>query len=347
MQADSILFDFHGVLVRVTSADGDALRFVQSDFSSFPSQAAGEPAVEIKLYRGDPPWERIPDGAPAVVHTKDAVVYKHEKKLFYDSFGRALVIYDPKKNRAEIHTPDLDLLFEKAYLMIVSRVGELLDRRGIHRIHAMGVVYKGRAVICLLPMGGGKTTLTLSLLEKDDFELLSEEIPLVIRDGTLRPMPIRMGITEGTKTSIPDEFLKPFRRTHYGPKVLIDARYFEDRIATSAVPGILFIGRRIHSSRPAIERISKRKAFRALLSACVMGVGLPQLLEYLLRFDWSDLFRQAPIHWSRLIASLALLRRSDTYLLSLGTDIEANATLVESFIREKYSSRPDGQEGER
>lgn len=333
---NALNFTFHGAKIRVESEDEPALRFVESDFSLFLAATdAGAPDVTIRLHYSEPPWDSISE-RKRIWRTKDADVYRIGGVLHYDSRREVLVTYDPHSRHAEIHTLDRDLLYEKAYLMIVTRAGALLDAKGIHRIHAMGVAHEGHAALCLMNMGGGKTTLALSLMERDDFQLLSEEIPLVTRRGALLPMPIRIGVLPDFPLKIPASFQKPFQRRQYGPKTLIDARFFKDRIAAETLPGVLFIGRRTERPQPRIVPISRVRAFRTLFDLCVAGSGLPQLLEYVIRFDFSDPFRQVPIHWSRLLASFRLIRESDTYELLLGTDIDRNADEVAQFMRARY-----------
>lgn len=327
-------FTFHGARIRVESKDEEAIRFVESDFSQFLAPGTG-PDVTVRLHYSEPPWDLIA-GRKRVWRTKDADVYRIGGVLYYDSRREVLVMYDPQSGLAEIHTRDRDLLYEKAYLMIVTRAGALLDAKGIHRIHAMGVAHEGRAALCLMNMGGGKTTLALSLMERDDFQLLSEEIPLVTRRGSLLPMPIRIGVLPDFPLEIPASFTKPFQRRRYGPKTLIDTRYFKGRIASETRPGVLFVGKRTEQQKPRIIPVSRLKAFRTLFQLCVAGSGLPQLLEYVIRFDLGDPFRQIPIHWSRLMASIRLIRSSETYELLLGTDIDRNADEVAKFLRARY-----------
>jgi hypothetical protein len=338
MLYEPLYFDFHGILLKAVSNDKESLSFIESDFSYFrvyPPEGKKTQHITLSVFFSQPPYDTIPEGTVATYHTKDAVVYKHGCIKYFDSFGKALVIFDHSHESAEIYSLDRDLLYEKSYLMIMTCVGKLLDQKKLHRIHAMGVVYEGKAILCLLPMGGGKTTLTLSLLESTAFSLLSEEVPLVSSKGLLYPFPIRMGVTEGTPLSIQQEFLKPFKRTHYQNKILIDMRYFKDRVASVAEPGFIFVGRRIYSAKPRIKKISRSKAFLALFRLCVMGLGLPQLLEYLLHFDFLDMVRQFPIFFSRVLASLSLLRQSKTYELHLGYDRAANAAFLADFVSRK------------
>ena len=322
---------FHGVPASVRSSDPECLTLVEADFSLFLTAAppAGEAvALEVQLVVGQPPYERIPEGTPPLVRTKDAVVYQHRGVRYYDSGGKALVIYDMRRRHAEAHSLDRDLLREKCYLLVMTRVGEELDRRGLHRIHAMGVVHGGHAVLCLMPSGAGKTTLALSLLERRDFSLLSEEVPLVSRGGRLHAFPIRIGVVEGTPLAVPSHFLHRFRRSRLGPKVLIDTRYYADRIADVAEPGMVLVGRRVGPGEAGIAPLSRLRGLAALMRFCVAGSGLPELLEYLLRLDLGCVGRRLLILWSRFLASVALVRRSAVYEIRLGPDREVNAALV-------------------
>jgi len=329
-------FDFHGTRLIVTTEDAACAAFVASDFSRFrvsPSSAVDPIRVDVSVC--EPPYDRIPTGARVRFRTKDALVYESGNRRFLDSDRSLLVIQDFALDRAELFGLDRERLCEKTYLMIMSRLAERLDRQGLHRIHAMGVVYRDRAVLCVLPMGGGKTTLTLGLLEQPGFSLLSDEAPLVGRDGRLHPFPIRLGVCEGTPLRVPDEFLKPACRSRHGPKVLIDAAYFADRLGQAAEPGILFVGRRTQSRDSQIAPLSFSAGGRALWESAVLGRGLPQLLEYIWRLDPRALWAQLVIHFSRARACYRLLRQCERYELRLGCEPAANARTVARFIAER------------
>jgi len=339
MSDEILFFNFHGIIVKVFTNDKESAKFIETDFSYFyvnSNRRTQAPDISLSVFLSPPPYEKIPEGTLAAYHTKDAAVYKKGEMTYYDYSGEALVIYDNRHCSAEIYSLNRDFLYEKTYLMVMSRVGVELDRKKLHRIHAMGVVFQGKTILCLLPMGGGKTTLTLSLLEEKAFSLLSEEVPLVSSEGRLYPMPVRMGVIAGTPLSIPETFLKPFRRKHYKPKTLIDIKYFKDQIASVAEPGFIFVGKRIHSARPKIIKISRLKAFGPIFRLCVLGMGLPQLLEYVLRFDLLDMLGRISIFSSRLSACLVLLRHSKTYELHLSYDRSANAAFVYEFVSQNH-----------
>lgn len=330
-EQQSTSLNFHGVGVLVTSDDKACGSSVAADFSYFIADPPHEPAVTISLSLTKPPYDRIPATARLRRVTKDAKVYEAGGVRYLDSFGDALVIWALSGENVEIYSADRQLLREKAYLMIISRVGYLLDCRGMHRIHAMGVALEGRAVVCAMTMGGGKSTLTLSLMEHPGFLLLSDEVPLVSRSGQLRALPIRLGVREDAKPPIPDTYLSRFVRTRYPPKILIDASYFGDRVATTVEPGIFFVGRREGSPKPSARPVGPIAAFGVLFEMCVLARGVPELLEYVLRAQPRALARHAMIVLSRSLACLALLRRSRCYVLDLSNDPGANARFVAGF----------------
>jgi hypothetical protein len=348
MYNETLFFNFHGVLTKVIVNDKESTTFINTDFSYFiikSTEHLPEPDFIIRVLLGRPPFEIIPEYALASFNTKDAVIYRRGKLTYYDYFGEALVVYDDVRQSAEIYSTNRDFLYEKTYLMIMSRIGLALDKRKLHRVHAMGMACAGKGILCLLPMGGGKTTLALSLLKHESFSLLSEEIPLVSAKGRLHPMPIRMGVRVGTALDIPNKYLKPFNRSHYEPKVLIDTAYFHDQIASIAEPGFVFLGRRRNSARPKIVRTSRLKTFNALFRSCVMGVGVPQLLEYVLRFDLPSLFGSLEIFVSRIRASLALCFRSETYEIYLSRNLSANADFLYDFVLKKLGNKRAEMDG--
>ncbi len=327
----TVALNFHGVRVTVISDDTESTACIKTDFSCFldnDNNAATGPVITILVHLKAPPDTFIPTARRPWIKTKDAAVYSWQGKRVLDSGGKVLVALQFEPDQATIYSLDRNLIREKVYLVIMSRIGEWLDRRGLHRIHAMGVSREGRAVICALQEGGGKTTLTLGLMSCPEFSLLSDEVPLVSRQGRLLGLPVRLGVREDAELSIPARFLSKFRRTRHEPKTLIDARYFGDRITVEAEPGILLIGCRIDAEKPSIKPVGFPAAFAALWQLCVLGRGVPQLLEYVIRIRPGALLSQLVTLASRTLACVALARRSDCYTIGLGRDREANAKLV-------------------
>lgn len=330
------VLSFRGLEIAISSDDEVIAAEVASDFSFMLTDAPSCPTVKITLFLADPPDDRIPGSAHRVRETKDATVFEDAGVRYLDSDGQALVVWRFADECIEIYSAARKVLREKSYLMIMSRLGYYLDRAGMHRIHAMSVAFRGRAVVCAMAMGGGKTTLTLGLMEQPEFQLLSDEVPLVTKSGRLVGFPIRLGVREDAKLSVPDQFVSRFTRSRYPPKLLIDANYFRDRIAVEACAGIFFVGNRTGSLMPEIHTISKFRAFRVLLDMCVLARGVPELLEYVLRTQPRALFRQGMIYFSRLRACVTLVRRSDCYALELSNDPNLNTQYVAAFVAKQF-----------
>jgi hypothetical protein len=327
--SDALRLDVHGIRVEVRADDPDLLGAVTADFSLLAAAAPAEPPhLRLDLFGGPPPPGALPSGARRVFRTKDAVVCRAGAVQAYVSPGRSLVVHDFARERGRLFGPDRDLLLEKTYLLLMSRLGALLDDRGLHRVHAMGVVVGGRAVLCLLPMGGGKTTLALSLMEAPGVTLLSEEVPLVSHDGRLHAFPIRLGLAGPPPANVPPELVRPFRRSRHGPKTLVDARLFAGRIAPSADPGLLLVGRRNARPGPAARPLATAAAMRALVPSCLLGRQLPELREYAVPLRAGPAWRAAAALGGRARACRALAVRSRAYDLELGSDRSANAALV-------------------
>ncbi|MFN0151716.1 MAG: hypothetical protein ACKVU1_13530 [bacterium] len=343
-------FDFHGVTVEVASRDAEALRFLRANFSlqEVEDAAAGEPRADVTLVvepESAGRFDVAPRGHRRLFRTKDAVVTRRAGAQLFESAGRAAVLYDFRIERGVVYGPDRDLALEKCYLLITSRVGALLDRRGLHRVHAMGVAVGDAALLCAFPMGGGKTTLALDMLLRDAgvggasdatrprTALLSDDCPLVDFAGCAHPFAVRIGVNPGGEPAeIPDAMRLAFPRSRHGPKTLLDARYFADRIAPRSRVRVFAYGRRADRAAPVAHRRSRLAGLRVLWSAGVLGAGLPELLEYTVPCSIGGALELVRVRLSRLRAMLALARGAAIYELVLGTDRTANAALVRGLL---------------
>lgn len=327
-----MFLDVYGVSVSVECDSDDILEAAARDFSFFRvASLDGAPSISISCHLSKPPYDDLPQGAQVMVQP-GFVAYKSGSERVVDYCGAAASRFDFDTESGDLWSADFDLLWEKLYLLIHSRVGELLDKRGLHRVHALGLSASGKAAICLLPSGGGKTTLGLSSLGIRGVKLISDDTPLVSRDGRVLPFPLRIGI--GKKPEGVDErFLRRFKRREHGDKWLIDVEAFDGRIETSEVwPGAIVIGRRMLGRQSAIARLSKRDAAPELFRSAVAGLGLPQLVEYFLRAELADVPNKARIAASRSAACAALLARSNVWRFDMGRDLAANEATFKAFL---------------
>jgi len=310
--------------LQIECQDQDILDNTRRDFSYFLKDVQSAADIKISVYLEEPPFEKVP-ALKASLHNPDSTAYDDGRIRYVDHQARALTIYDYNNEEGRVYAQDRGLLHELTYLLILSRVGELLDKKGIHRIHCLGVSIGEKGVLCLLPQGAGKTTLALELLKNEGVKLLSDDTVLMNRKGELLAFPLRIGVSADFSLDIPSQYLRSFQRRKYGKKTLIDIDYFRDKIAPSAKPFIILIGQRVFSDEAEIIKISKLKAIGPLFRDAVIG----------LRFDFKDIFSKISIGFSRLLAGLKLLLHSKTYRFLIGRDQGKNVEVLCRFLKNK------------
>lgn len=283
--------------------------------------------VEVELVLGMPDYEGLPV-CDAAVYTPRNVVYCHQGTRVIDFGGRGLGTYDAQRGRFQILSEDPHLVYEAAYLFLLSQIGQALDGRGLHRLHALAMSYRGRSILVLLPMGGGKSTLGCSLLKQSEISILSDDSPFIDRLGNALAFPLRLGMLEGCEHEVPKEHRRFIHRMEFGPKHLVNYSYFADRVVDRAKPGLLLLGRRTLARKGRVEEATYATAMRAMVPNMIVGLGLFQGLEYLLERSPREIAGKAGLGWSRLRNAHTLVRASETFLFHLGRDLEGNAQIV-------------------
>ena len=327
-------FDVYGFRFRIlANVATPATEGLANDFAYFHRETVNQP-MEIALYLQDPPYDEVPTRA-ASVYTPRNVSFLEGSCMYVDYSGRALAIYDWDHHTFRVYSRDSDLLYEATYLFLLSRIGEFLDALHLHRIHAMALSYHGRAVLAILPMGGGKSTLTADLLKVPEFDFLSDDSPFIASDGSLHAFPLRLGLPLGGEKEVPPEFHRTINRMEFGQKVLVNYDFFSHRITPRAEPGIVFIGYRSLALDCRIEPASIGESYRSMIADCAVGLGLFQGLEFVLRSSPWELAGKARTGWSRLSNARKLFRRSEVYRLILGRSLAENARVVTDFVQSR------------
>jgi hypothetical protein len=224
-----------------------------------------------------------------------------------------------------------DLLYEAAYLFLLSHVSEFLDGRRLHRVHALAMSLNGRAIMVLLPMGGGKSTLGSGLMRFPELGFLSDDSPLIDGAGGVHAFPLRMGLLPGDEAEVPAEYRRTFQRMEFGPKVAVHYGFFAPRVVPGADPGLVLLGRRSLSTGCAIEPASSAAGMRAMLANCVVGLGLFQGMEFVFNDGLWRMMGKAGTATSRARSAFALVRRSKVAYVTLGRDLERNARTVRDY----------------
>ena len=343
-----IHFDFYGVTVAVESDKAALIDDIRRDFSYFSVTGCSGPAniaIEVRhAPAGDLP---IPEQI-ASIYKYNCVCFDVGQVRYMDYSGRARCAHLRRENRVVIHAEDGTFMHELCYMIIHSLVGEQLDGRGLHRVHGLGFSFCGQGVLCLMPSGAGKTTLALHLMNESRARLISEDTPLADRHGQLHPFPLRLGVCAHNTIDIPQEYVRYFERTLSAPKYLIDIEYFKDHLATFPCRvRYIFKGERISSDRCEIRRFSKFGILRLLVAEGVIGMNVPQYLEFLLRFRIRDMIRVMKTIFKRSKAVLKLLRGSEVYEIILGHDREKNTRMLIDFLARKTDADGNVDQTER
>ncbi|HBB68269.1 MAG: hypothetical protein A2X28_03025 [Elusimicrobia bacterium GWA2_56_46] len=322
-------FDFHGCGLEFRSEDPELVAWLSSDFSAFASTRAAAPLITVTALRRDP---ALQEPLPAILKTKKLHILAApagRRRVWYPE--GALCEYDYRAGAGLVMSRDTDLLRELSYLLILSRVGEALDLRGLHRLHAGALAYRGKALIFCGRQGAGKTTLLLELLRDKDFFLLSDDTPLISGDGGVHPFPARIGLGEDNPHLPRLGRLRGFRRRHYPPKRLLDISGCGITVSGPTPPALIF--RLERGGQPRFLRPGPLAGALEGAKSLVAGAGTPQMAEYFLRASPEDLARKVKIAASRVSAARSLFAKTPFWIFRRGPDPASNAAAFKEFLR--------------
>lgn len=315
----------YGLGVSATGAWPEVLRALELDFAWFRTPSLnGGPVATVVVEQREPDWERYAAAEPAFVTPRN-VVLQDAGRTVIDYFGRALSVYEPAEQRTTIQGTDATLVHEAAYHFVVSRIGEHLDRAGLVRLHALGLVGRQGGVAVMLPSGGGKSTLGLRALREPGVRMLSDDSPLLDRRGRMHPFPLRIGVNATDAARLPEGHVRRIDRMEFHPKLALELSAFRDRIEDEPQPlRHLVIGHRTLAGTARLEPLGRMAAVAPLIRESVVGVGLYQGMEFVLQRGARDVLVQAGPGFVRSRGCAAALARAKVWRLTTGRDHDAN-----------------------
>jgi len=325
-------FDFFGLRLAVEGWS-QVVEAVGLDFAWFAESPTARPDVRVVVSRGAPRLDRFGEVAASFVTTRNAV-YQLPGRTLVDYFGRALVIVDRQRGEVSVEGDEQALVHEAVYLYVLSRAGEHLDERGYLRLHALALSGARGAVALLLPAGGGKSTLALRALQADGVRLISDDTPVVDRRACVHAFPLRLGVNSAVAADLPSEQVRAVERLEFPTKHVLSLSGFSHRIEASPQPlRHIVIGERSLGRDARLERVPRRQAVIPLARDGVVGFGVAQMAEYMLREGWRDVLGKAGTAVGRARICAMALARAQTWKLRLGRDHERNWAAISSLLR--------------
>jgi len=332
LTSTAMLLDILGLTVRCEAASPALAAELVRPFRFFARERI-ECAVTIVVTEAAPAYGALPP-IEAQFSTPRNVVYRNENAKVVDYFGRGAIIQERGEPRYQLYSSDRNLLCEAFYLLVTSLFGQHCDRHGLLRVHALALSCHGRALILLIPQGGGKSTMSVRLLDHPAVRLISDDDPIVDRDGRILPFPKALGFIDPQRVAhIPPEHVYTVDRMEFGRKFFVDCDYWRGKIEDRPLErSVLFVTRRVLNGTPAIEPASKAAALAALMRDAVIGVGLYQGVEFLFNHSTWEVVAKAAVVGRRFLRAARLARRSDVYRFTLSTDVDRNCQVLEDFI---------------
>lgn len=261
--------------------------------------------------------------------TRDPAVYGwgHERACFYSNGVIATTNTRGSHRDFEISGTDPKAVWEAAYCAILSTLGEALDDKGLHRVHALAFSHDQDRFLLVGPSGAGKSSLALQLRKNPAVRIFSDEMPLLDRE-VLLPFPLRIALSPAVAQALSQTSSLSFKRRRGGSKLLFS--FTAKQVAAPAPVTKIFI-LKPHAGSPLIRKTHRLAGVAALVDGLVIGRGLPQMAEWMLRIG--RLRKLVRIAFSRARTTFALLRQSQAvYEFRTGPDAMENARFLREFL---------------
>ena len=335
MKRDTLYFDILGLYVVFKTDSNELLHRIEKDFSFFKkAKVDKEKFIEITSYFQRPDYS-ILKNKKKWKESKNSITYDVGETRYNDYHGKLLSIYDYTKGKGILWSIDIEKLHEITYLLILSLTGKKLDLLGFHKVHAMGIVYRDVCLIGMMDSGVGKSTLLGELLVDPEVHLLSDDTPLVDKQGRFLPFPLRLGLEDIPKDLLiknPQKNLYHLKREFFGLKTLICIDGLKNSVASTYKKLMIFEGRRIKGEECLIQRQNRMRFLYSLSKHMIIGIGLPIIFEYFWRSGFRDFLTKTHIALKRGKCALSLIMKHEFYTIGLGENPKKNANKIKDIM---------------
>ena len=329
-------FHHHNILVKCK--ESSLLQKLREEFHFFEANEVSTPHTIIDLEYGPSP--ELPS---MVAHRilENAIVYQLGEIQYLDYFGEALTLRTESDETFQIYSQNYDRLYELAFLTIHSILGQNLEKHGLCRIHAAAISVNHTNAIIMLPSKGGKSTFVKQLLFNEEVRIISDDMPLCSFTGKIFPFPSKLSFDEIPKDGPLSQLIwTEFRRHRHPIKWTASLAQIKDKLDKNPMENknILIAGYRLSRGDSILSPVSKIHMIKPILEHMIVGMGLPQIVEIFLRFDWRDLFKLAHHAFLRSICAFNLIRRSQCYYFYMGQDLQKNSQLILELMHDHKNS---------
>lgn len=330
--------NFHNHIILVSSNEEAILKKLQEEFHFFLQDQADKVHTSIELFK------EVQPELPSMVAVKvleTCNVYRMGSRQYIDYRGKALTIWDHQEDMVRIYSLEAERLYEIAFLAIHSILGQELDLKGMCRVHALGVSINHVNAVVMLPSKGGKSTLLQHLLENSDVRIISDDMPLIDLNGNVHPFPSKISVeTKPEDGPLSELSWTEFIRTQYPPKWTAGLSQLANRIDTNSFNNktLLIAGFRLSSGESILTPVPKWKMLKPITEHMIIGLGLPQIFEMFVKFQFTDVFKLALHAFMRTFCALQLIRKAKCFYLYMGADRAYNARLVSDQMYDQQNS---------
>lgn len=302
-------------------------------FKYFWTDKLSTVTAEIHVHLTEPPYQELPTLDTSFVTPRNSI-YKEKNRKIIDYPGNALVIQNSNDSIYDVFSLDRSLIREIGYMLVLSHLNLHCDQHGLLRIHASAFSFRDQAMLLMMPAGGGKSTLILSLLAAPGFKIIAEDTSIVDKNCFLYPYPLPLSLrSPDALAPVPSKFVWEEKRMSSEPKFRVDLDYWPGKIEKRSIKNpVLIAGMRRLNGLPEIRKGSKIQCLTCLLRDAVIGMGIFQLPEFMFQRSMKEVLMRIPYYLKRLANAFRLCLNSPFYVFYLSRNNEANVKALEKFL---------------
>lgn len=242
---------------------------------------------------------------------KDSTYYSYNfAKVRMQIFFEGKSVPNKGKRVTYIDGENIHSIYNTIYLSIISHLVETFENSGWVPLHAFSAAYKNKNFALVAPSGFGKSLLAISLSRDSEFKVYGDEL-LFIKDSQAIPIPLRLALAPSILQALNINFsdLRPIYQNDQIHKMTMPNN--SPLTTLEHLDNLFFISKKI----PWVKNISPKISLAALWPL-LSASGVPQMIQYLLRFDFLS---QLPLKIWRRFEAIKIIEREGRYFEVEGT----------------------------